>query len=364
MKDQGNGPPRRSISRRRFLRLGGAGFAGAAFLGAAGCGSGGGQGGGARPVVFVSLGGDYQEAQEKAWINPYQKEKGAEVVVESPLDYAKLEAMVENNQVTWDVVGVGELYGNDNPGALFEPLDYSIIDRSGLAENLATEYRVAFILYATTLGYNSEKTDGKPGSWEDFFDLDTFPGKRGIASTANGSAYPLEIALLGDGVAPGELYPLDIDRALAKLDTIRDGLVFWETGAQSQQQLADGEVAMSAAWNGRVQSAKDAGAPVDIQWNQHMANTEFFVIPKGSQNVEAANKLISYCVSAQHNGDLASHIAYAPTNDKSVDDVKESVAPLLPTYQNRPEIAVYPDLQWWAENQDTAQKRYTEWQLG
>ena len=92
MKDQGNGLPRRPISRRHFLKLGGVGLTGAALLGAAGCGSGGGGGGGGRPLVFVSLWGDYQEAQEKAWINPYKKQTGAEVVVESLFDFAKLNA--------------------------------------------------------------------------------------------------------------------------------------------------------------------------------------------------------------------------------------------------------------------------------
>jgi spermidine/putrescine-binding protein len=68
--------------------------------------------------------------------------------------------------------------------------------------------------------------------------------------------------LLGDGVPPENLYPLDVDRALGKLDTIREQILWWETGAQLQQQLADGEVALSSAWNGRVQKEIDAGTPV------------------------------------------------------------------------------------------------------
>jgi hypothetical protein len=86
-----------------------------------------------------------------------------------------------------------------------------------------------------------------------------FPGQRGIRKSPSGT---LEVALLGDGVAPENLYPLDVDRALDKLDTIREQILWWETGAQLQQQLADGEVALSSAWNGRVQKEIDAGTPV------------------------------------------------------------------------------------------------------
>ena len=32
---------------------------------------------------------------------------------------------------------------------------------------------------------------------------------------------------MADGVAPADLYPLDIPRALAKLDTIKDEIVWW-----------------------------------------------------------------------------------------------------------------------------------------
>ncbi len=35
-----------------------------------------------------------------------------------------------------------------------------------------------------------------------------------------------------------------VDRAFAKLDTIKDSVVWWEAGAQPPQLLADGEVVM------------------------------------------------------------------------------------------------------------------------
>ena len=70
----------------------------------------------------------------------------------------------------------------------------------------------------------------------------------------------LEMALAADGVASADIYDVlatdeGVDRAFAKLDTIKDMVVWWEAGAQPPQLLADGEVAMTTAYNGRIFNA-------------------------------------------------------------------------------------------------------------
>ncbi|MFX5656770.1 extracellular solute-binding protein, partial [Acinetobacter baumannii] len=62
----------------------------------------------------------------------------------------------------------------------------------------------------------------------------------------------LEAALLADGVALDQLYPLDVDRALKKIAEIKDHLVLWDTGASSQQLFRDGEVTMGQLWHTRA----------------------------------------------------------------------------------------------------------------
>ena len=47
-----------------------------------------------------------------------------------------------------------------------------------------------------------------------------------------------EFALMADGVKPDELYPLDLARATKKLETIKDDIVFWTSGAESQESSA------------------------------------------------------------------------------------------------------------------------------
>jgi hypothetical protein len=183
-----------------------------------------------------------------------------------------------------------------------------------------------------------------------------FPGQRGIRKSPSGT---LEVALLGDGVAPENLYPLDVDRALDKLDTIKDQILWWETGAQLQQQLADGEVALSSAWNGRVQKEIDAGVPVEIQWNQNLQTADYLVVPKGTAHKEEAMRLIAYCVSGQNNHRLSEYIEYAPINKESIPKVDPQVASRLPTAHR--EVSVTYNAEWWDNNREAVTKRFNEW---
>jgi putative spermidine/putrescine transport system substrate-binding protein len=349
-----------TLTRQEFLKVSGLGLAGATLLGTLGCeggGSGGeGSGSATEGFVFTSSGSSYQKAQTKAWLKPYSNETGTRIRQDSPTDYAKIQSMVENDRVKWDVVDVGNDFGLKSTADLLEPLDYSIVDKEPILEGYATEYRIACMLYANTLAYNTEQMEGTPSSWADLFDTQKFPGERGFRKSPSET---LEVALLGDGVPPENLYPLDVDRALDKLDTIRDQILWWETGAQLQQQLADGEVALSSAWNGRVQKEIDAGTPVEIQWNQNLQTADYLVVPKGTAHKEEAMRLIAYCVSGQNNHRLSEYIEYAPINKESIPKVDPQVASQLPTAYR--EVGVTYNAQWWDNNREAVTKRFNEW---
>ena len=344
------------LSRREFLKLGGAGLAGATLLGTVfGCGAEGG-GSATKGLVFTSYGGSFQRAQAKAWLRPYCKETGSKIRQDSPTDYAKLQDMVENGRVVWDVVDVGNDFGLESTGNLLEPLDYSVIDIEPILEGYASEYRIACMLYANVLAYNTEQVRGTPGSWADFFDTGKFPGGRGLHKVPSET---LEVALLGDGVPPEDLYPLDVDRALNKLDTIKDQIVWWEDAARSQKQISSGEVALISAWNGRVQTEINAGAPVEIQWNQNLQTADYLVVPKGTANKEEAMELIAYCVSAENNHRLSEFIEYAPINKESISKVDPQVASQLPTAYR--DVGVTYDAEWWDDNREAVTERFDRW---
>ena len=132
----------------------------------------------------------------------------------------------------------------------------------------------------------------------------------------------LEIALLADGVAPDKLYPLDVERALKKLDTIKSDTIFWGTNSQSQQLFVDGEVGLGMILNGRAYDAAKKGAPIGISWEQNIQSVDYLAVPRGSRNRDAAMLLIDTMTQPDNQAKLANLIAYAPTNPaafKSID---------------------------------------------
>eukprot|EP01034_Spumella_vulgaris_P009574 gene9574-12141_t len=91
---------------------------------------------------------------------------------------------------------------------------------------------------------------------EALFDTAKYPGKRALQKSP---FVNLEWALMADGVAPEDVYKVlgteeGVTRAFKKLDTIKKDVVWWESGAQGPQLLADGQVVFATSWNGRFYS--------------------------------------------------------------------------------------------------------------
>jgi putative spermidine/putrescine transport system substrate-binding protein len=267
-------------------------------------------------LTFASFGGVYQEAQREGWLEPYSALTGVEFQESEESSNATIKAQVESGNVEWDVVDVGNDFGLDGNADLLEPLDYTLIKQDEILDGFATTYRVADITYGVVLAYNTDKTGGVvPEGWADFFDTAKIPGKRGLWKYSTGGV--LEFALMADGVKPADLYTpeLDVERAIRKLDTIKDDIVWWESGAQSQELIGSGEVAMSMIWNGRGYSAKHTdGKPVEMQWNQQILTADYFVVPKGTPNKQVAMEFIAWATCANNNAAVSEKIPYGPTN--------------------------------------------------
>jgi putative spermidine/putrescine transport system substrate-binding protein len=310
-------------------------------------------------LTFVSFGGAYQGAQRKAWLEPYTALTGVQFQEDEASSNATIKTQVEAGQVTWDVVDVGNDFGLEANAALLEELDYSLIPEAEVNKDLGpSKWRVPDITYGVVLAYNTEKTGGKvPAGWADYFDTTKFPGKRGVWDYSEGGIF--EIALLADGVKPADLYPLDLDRATKKLDTIKDDLVLWKTGAESQELIGSGEVAMTLIWNGRGWSAKNTDKkPVEMQWNQQIVTADYLVVPKGTPNKDAAMKFIAYTICADNNAKPSQYIPYGPTNINAK-PAPDKVADL--SVSNADENSAYFDDEWLVNNFDAVDAAYKEW---
>jgi putative spermidine/putrescine transport system substrate-binding protein len=347
------------LSRRQFIRVGGVGVVGIAWFGAVGCG--GGSGSDDSRLVLAHWGGSYQDAWDKAWVRSFAKQEDLRAIYDG-MDVAKLQSMVESDNVSWDICcGITPDMGAKDAAELFEPIDYELLGDSaaGIPERFKEERRIGFELYAEALGYNTEKLDSRPESWKDFVDLERFPGKRALAGYV--SELPLEMVLLGDGVAPEDLYPLDFDRAFARLDDLRDQLVFYENVSQAQQLLQDGEVVMAGAPANRVTSAIDEGAPLELQWNQALTITGYNAIPKGAPHKDTAMNLVKYIVDPERNARMSDYLPIAPRNEDAIPKIKPDKAKALPTYGDRPEHTVEASKEYYIENLEEATRRYDEW---
>ncbi|MDR6953961.1 putative spermidine/putrescine transport system substrate-binding protein [Ancylobacter sp. 3268] len=340
----------------RISRTGGlAGLALAALVAAAGLAAA--QQG---SIVFTSWGGTTQDAQKKDWAVPFTKKTGIAVKQDGPTDYGKLKAMVESGNVAWDVVDVeADFAAAAAKDGLIEPIDFNIVKRADLDPRFVTDHAVGSFYYSFVLGYNPASLGGKaPKSWADVFDTKGFPGKRTFYKWSAPGV--LEIALLADGVPADKLYPLDLDRAFKKLDTIKADIVWWSTGAQSQQLLASGEAPLGQFWNGRLFALEQGGTKVGISWDQNLTAADMLVVPKGSKNKEAAMKFLAQATSPEGQASFATDSGYAPVNIKSAALMPKDVAANLPDKHTASQINL--DMAYWAAHRDEIGKRWYAWQ--
>jgi putative spermidine/putrescine transport system substrate-binding protein len=314
-------------------------------------------------VVFASWGGGYQAAQKAAFCEPFAERTGAAVVQDGPVDYGKYRTMLKSGAPSWDVVDVtiDFLYSAAKDDA-FEKIDPAIVDLKRIDPRYVHEYGVGDIVWSYNLGYSATAYGDatRPRSWADLFDLQKFPGRRMLRDRV---APMLEIALLADGVPKDKLYPLDVDRAFRKLDTIKPQSVFWTTNSQSQQLLVDGEVTLGVIINGRLFDAVQKGAKLGMEWNQALQSVDYLVLSKGSKNRAAGMALINQMTTAEAQARVANDMALAPTNPDAFALIKDEVKPWLSTNPAYASQSLLIDEVYWRDNLKSLTDRWTQWKL-
>lgn len=319
------------------------------------------------PLTFVSWGGSFQKGQMDAIAYPFAEESGANMLEDGPTEYAKVKAQVDSNNVNWDVVDTDVIWAEKqcaDENGLLQKINYDIVDSSKIPEGLFGDCYVPAMQYGYVFVYNTEKYDTAPTGWADFFDTKKFPGKRAIAGFEDVGPGIHEGALLADGVAEDELYPLDMDRAYNKIDTIRDDLVFWKTGAESTQMIESGEADMALVWSGRGYEAIKNGAKYAPVWNQSLVLFEALTVPKNAKNPDASMAFLNYYLGADQQAKLTEMTSYSPVNVDAKPQVDELGQNFLVTNPEIAEQMVVSDTAWWAQNYDAELERWMKWLQG
>lgn len=326
-------------------------------------GDDGGGGGGSTTLVYAGFGGALGEAETAAYFEPFMEANpDIDVVYDDGVDFAKLKAMVETGNVTWDVY-TGDLYAPD-AAEFFEPIDCDLTPCDEIMEDSnVSEHMQIYYTYSTLITYDPSVLDTPPEDWADFFDTEKIPGKRALSGFSGSAATNMMVALLADGVAPDELFPLDYDRALAKLDTIKDDIVWFETNAQCPQLLMDGEAVLGTCLTGRVQNAVGEGANLEMVWEGNLLGSGAISIVKGTKNLEAAQKLVAYILDQENNARLSEHIAYGPTNTGAFDKTNPEMSDYLASAHTDATPALY-DWVFVRENGDEIAERFDAWRQG
>lgn len=321
---------------------------------------------GAHAFTVISFGGASGEAMQEAYYTPFSEQHGVRVTAgDYNGEFARIRAMVETGNISWDVVEVEspELARGCFEG-LFVPIDW---DRLGIQDQLmpeaVTECGVGIMVWSTVLAYDADRLARAPESWADFWNVEEFPGMRGLR---RGAKYTLEAALLADGVAADEVYDVlataeGVDRAFAKLDELQAHIQWWEAGAQPPQWLVAGDVVMSSAYNGRIAAAQDEGRNLQITWNGSIYDLDYWTIVEGSRHVDAAYDFIRLASQAQPQSVYSSRIPYGPVNPDAIALLSDKQAAQMPTHSDNLVGALPMNTEFWVDHGEELEQRFNAW---
>lgn len=339
-------------------------------------------------MTLVSWGGAYQASQDNAYVVPYiamnegvsatWDESSAEAV-------AKLRAMNEAGNVTWDVVDVvaaDAIRLCDEGLALEIDHDEQLADApdgtsasDDFGDLIVSDCFIPQIVYSTTFGYRTDLVPegvAPPSEICSVFDLETYPGKRSLERRPINN---MEWALLCDGVAKDDVYDVletdeGQDRALAKLGTIKDSVIWWSAGADTPQLLADGEIFMGSTYNGRLFSViEEQNQPVAIMWDAQVFDLDGWIVPAGLSDERQARALdfVNFATDTQRLADQAKYISYGPARLSSAPLVSThatlgiEMAPHMPTDPANAKNTFLYNYEFWADYRDDIDAKFQAW---
>ncbi len=279
---------------------------------------------------------------------------------ESGPEPAKVRSMVEAGQVTWDIadlsVADSTLLGK---AGFARAIDYNIVPKDSVIPGFAYEYAVASYLFSSIISYDKKALgDNVPTGWADFWDVEKFPGKRAMYKHIEGT---LEAALVADGVPIDQIYPIDEDRAFAKVKEILPHVIFWNSGSESQQLMRDGETVMGNLWSTRATQLateeKDrfaldftGGLLLPASWGVPAKN------PGGDKVFEAITRMLDPEVQAK----VFAATNLSPSNPAAEQFIPPELIPFNPTSAENVAKQVPVNVQWYIDNQERVQTKFLE----
>ncbi len=334
-------------------------------------------------LVIVSWGGAYTASQQNAYHEPFMAANPDIKIINDDSAgeaVAKIRAMNEAGSVTWALVDMVPsdaillcdegLLEEVNHDEILAPAPDGSPASVDFGDMIVSPCYIPQIVYSTTFGYRTDLVSEAPTSINDVFDLEKIPGKRALEKKPIGN---LEWALIADGVDPAAVYDElgtdeGVERALAKLDTIKDSVIWWDKGAQTPQLLADGEIVLGSTYNGRLFSViEEEKQPIAMMWDWQVFDLDGWVIPKGAPHREQVLKYLNFATDTQRLADQAKFISYGPARASSAAMVGMhatlgiEMAPHMPTAPENSKNTLLFNYEFWADNRDDLTERFNSW---
>lgn len=332
-------------------------------------------------LTAASWGGSYTEASVHAYYRPFEARTGwriRQILYSGGLE--RIREQVTSGEVEWDVVDL-ELFDavRGCEEGLLEPIPWVMLApapdgtwaEDDFLEDTTTECGVGTSLYSTVYAYSDNAFPGaKPTTIGDFFDHERFPGRRGMRRSPQAN---LEMALMADGVPPADVYaalrsPAGRERALGKLDSLRDHVDWWTDAGDPVQMLADGDVVMTTAFNNRMFHARFVDRqPFSIVWHGQVVEIGQMGIVRGTPKLGQALRFIRLASSTEAIATLSRHTAQSPSRVSAMPLVTThtgtgvDLQPHLPTTAENMEYALRSDWRWWSDNIEEMDELFRIW---
>ena len=321
-------------------------------------------------LTVASWGGAYSASQRNAFYIPYKELTGVTILEDEwQGDIAQIRVQVEIGVYKWDIIdGEQDIILSGCDEGILAEIDYDMMGgREQFFDGAALDCGVANITWSTIYAYDGEVFPASgpvPSTVGDFFDTEKFPGMRGFYRQPK---INLEWALIADGVPIDQVYEVlateeGVDRALAKFDTIKDQILWWESGAQSVQILADKEVVMTSSWNGRIYNAvANEGKNFPIVWGAQGLELDFWFMPAGGPNQEEAMKFIAWSEKPEIQKNQSKFIAYGPTTAAAAALIEPDILKDLPTAPANTKNVLTVDNAFWADRREELTEIWNAW---
>ena len=315
----------------------------------------------ASELTIATWGGDEIKDLTAAFAKPFTSQSGIRVLFDGtgPSE-GKIKAMVDQSQVDWDVCEVDGYVAVRlaNAGAL-SVIDYKKVNREQVIQPFVTEHAIAGYTYSFVMAYNAQAyVNRPPTTWADFFDRRTFPGRRAVWRWMIGG---FEAAAMASGARKDELYPLDIDATVAKLATLGDDLVVWESADHARRMLLEGTVSMACIWHSRAaQIGAESEGRIAWTFESGLLCPGMWVVPKKNPGGNAAFDLLAAMQSPKRQIELTLLRGLGPANPEATKAMPDKLRPIDPTQPQNIQLQAIVSNGWWADNYDKARLKFQD----